>query len=335
MGSHVFHSARQESIKQKQIKFTSIEEEKTEIMKRERNTSITKVKKRKASTSSESSDSMEENTTISIEPSSPRIDRKPSANKSKTRSDVTVRLQNADMFSKYKNKNPHLVIEQPKSTSNCLASEISDDDEIWLCEIPNAFDVNEMVGKKIKLGSKKCFVKTENGKIECALEKYESNEVYQNSVSIAFQNNDSQFIIKNIKPAGRLTFRARAKDLVDNPLENAPPVKPHKCTIFPDNIIVRHPLHGHLFEDRINVKRSVQEKLKNAEEASMHKTTTVEIKKEKDIAEQPNKLKVPKPKKSMKRKVDSQSDSESEPAKKSRIEIKVENDDDLSWIKSI
>lgn len=304
-------------------------------MKRKRNISITKVKKRKASSSSESSDTIEENITIPIEPSSSRNESKCSAKKSETRSDVTVRLQNTDMFSKYKNKNPHLVIEQPKTTSNCLASEISDDDEIWLCEIPNVFDVNEMVGKTIKLGSKKCFVKTENGKIECASEKYESNEVYENSVSVAFQNEGSQFIMKNIKPTGRLTFRSRANDLVDNPLENAPQVKPHKCTIFPDNIIVRHPLHGHQFEDRINVNRSVQEKLKNAEEASMQKTTTVQVKKEKGIAEQPNELTVSKPKKSKKRKADAQSHSESEPAKKSKIEIKVENDDDLSWIKSI
>lgn len=305
-------------------------------MKRGRNTSITKIKRRTASSSSESSsDSIEENTTIPLEPSTSRNESKSSAKKSKTKSDVTVRLRNADMFSKYKNKNPHLVIEQPKTTSNCLANEISDDDEIWLCEIPNAFDVNEMVGKTIKLGSKKCFVKTENGKIECASEKYESNEVYENSVSVAFQNNDSQFTIKNIKPIGRLTFRSRANDLIDNPLENAPQVKPHECTIFPDNIIVRHPLHGHLFEDRINMKRNVQKKLKNAEVASMQKIPTIQIKKEKDNAEQPDELTVLKPKKSKKRKANSRSNSESEPAKKFKTEIKIENDDDLLWIKSI
>lgn len=289
---------------------------------------LTNVKSRKSS--SESSDSSADEKP-SIEPvKSKGIKSTPKQNKSHT--DVTVRLHNADMLTKYKNKNPHLVIEKPKTTTNCLPNELDDDDEVWLCEIPNIVDVNELVGKSIKLGSKKCFVKTEDGLIECSSEKYESDPVYQNTISIVFQKNDAQLAIKNVKPTGRLTFRAKANELIDNPLENAPQTKPHQSTLFPTNLVSRHPLHGRQFEDSIKVKKSIQKKLKIAEEASMQKATETKIKTEKD-ADITDEV-VPTTKKSKKRRADSQSNAEVEP-KKSRTEIKIENDDDLSWIKSL
>lgn len=300
-------------------------------MKRERNTSITKSKKKKQSSSSSSESSSETSdekptisTTTSDSSTSEEIQSSPKKTKNQS-NNISVRLQNTDMFTKYKNKNAHIIIEPPKTTSNCLPIDLSDDDEIWLCEIPSIVNVNELVGKSIKLGSKKCFVKTDGGQIECASEKYESHIVYENSMSLAMQDNDGKFTIKNLKPIGRLTFRAKADELLDNPLENAPAVKPHQCTLFPENIVMRHPLHGRQFEDRIKLKKTIQKQLKHAQDASMQKLPIKQENTDEAISTV---------KKSKKRKADTQETAEIE-AKKIKTEIKVEHDDDLSWIKSL
>lgn len=104
-------------------------------MKRAKKTP-TKVKTRKSSTSSTSSTSAEQN-----QPKSKVATPKQQKQSKETRvlveesnesdkANVTIRLDNADSLAMYRNKYPHIQIENPKTTTNFAADEISDDDEI-------------------------------------------------------------------------------------------------------------------------------------------------------------------------------------------------------------
>lgn len=299
-------------------------------MKREKNTSSKTVKSRKSSTSSMSSTSEEINESKSDVNTVQRKEPSASQGSSSKSNNLTVRFQNADMLTKYRNKNSHLKIENLRTTSNCLADEISDDDEIWVCEVPNAIDVNELVGKSIKLGSKKSLIKAENGEIECASAKFDSsNEVYQNTLSVVFQNNDSQLAVKNIKPVGRLTFYKKIDDTED--VFDLTPSGRHPCTIFPDNLAVRHPLLGRHFDEHIDVSEAIKKKLAEAKSASEQNHRTVRIKKEQKQSD--NNVQES-PRKSKKRQA---SETTEHSPKKVKKEVKIENghDDDLVRLKEL
>lgn len=302
-------------------------------MKRNGNTSLTKVKSRKSSTSSNSSSSDESKiSVVTPQRKTSKTPDKSSSKSSTTPKNLSVRFQNADMLTKYRNKNPHLKIENPRTTSNCLANEIGDDDEIWLCEIPNAIDVDELVGKSIKLGSKKSLMKTQNGQIECASSKFDSsNDVYQNTLSVVFQNNDSQLSVKNIKPVGRLTLYKKIDDS-DDAIELIPNGR-HPCTVFPNNLAVRHPLLGRQFDEQIQISEAIKKKLAEAKVASQKSQSMVRVKRER---EESDNISHTTPRKTKKRKAEPSKEDAATP-KKLKKDIKIENghDDDLVRIKQI
>lgn len=289
-------------------------------MKRERNKSPRKKKSKKSSSSSESSSSENE-----IQQRS-----SPSKHNQKNKTaNIKVRLQNTDTFAMYRNKNQHLSIEQMEIPSNFLPSELDEDDDIWLCEIPNVVNVNELIGKTIKLGGSKTFSTTDGIQIECASEKYDdSNKVYQNTLSMAIKNDDSQFSMKNVKALGRLTFRQKPNEHAYDITEDVETISYKAGTTFPKDIRIRHPLHGHQFEKHIDLNETIKQKLKDVRGKSNQKHTKIKIKKEKET----NSTSVETTsKKSKKRKAD-ESDGHSVEAKK----IKMENvDEDLAWINQL
>lgn len=304
-------------------------------MKREKKTP-TKVKTRKISTSSNSSSidqsQLESTVTPANQQKKTRVlveECNQSANKKQA--NVTVRLENADMLAKYRKKNPHIQIVNPTTTTNFAADEISDDDEIWLFDVPASIDVSKFVGKSIKFGSKKSTIKTDDGEIEYNSTKFDSsNGVYQNTLSVAFQNKDAQFSIKNIKPVGQLMFHKKI-DTTEEPIELTPSGR-HECTVFPENLKVRHPLLGHQFEDKIKVSKEIKKKLIEAKTASEQSRRSVRMKQEKEEDVTSSKTS---PKKSKKRKAES-TEYTSTP-KKLKEDIKSENgqDDALDMIKQI
>lgn len=291
-------------------------------MKREKK-SPTKVKSRRSVTSSSSSGSEEQNqpkasTSHKRKESEPRM----LIEESVSQANVTVRLENADMLTKYRQKNPHIKIIPPKTTTNFASDEISDDDEIWICDVPDSIDINKLLGKSIKLGSKKSTIETDDGAIEYSSSKYESsNGIYQNTLSVVFQDKDSTFSIKNIKPLGRMSFYKKLNHS-EEPLELQPAGRP-ECTLFPENLVQRHPLFGRHFDDKINVNEKVKRKLSEAQTASTQ--PCIEVKQEAE--ESPSKRR-------KKRKGETADNSISH--KKPKLEIKTEaEDDDLNRIKQI
>lgn len=223
------------------------------------------MKRRRSSTSSTSSD---QNKTkgSSIEAHQSKRKKTTTENNhstSKSSSNISVRLQNADMLTKYRNKNAHIVIETPKTKSNYTMNEINDDDEIWLCEIPNSIDVNQLLGKSVKLGSKKTTI--DKTQLECRAESCDhQNGIYANTVSVISQNDDAKLSVKNLKTAGRMTIHKKIEDDQRETIELSPTVR-HECTIFPESLTIRHPLFGNHFKDKIKVDKRIAKKLSAAQ----------------------------------------------------------------------
>lgn len=304
-------------------------------MKREKK-SPTKVKSRKISTSSSSSvdqshsetkattakQQKQKETRVLVEESNKNVGKQ---------ANVTIRMKNADMLAKYRSNNPDIQIVNPTTTTNFSADEISDDDEIWLFDVPASIDVSKFVGKTIKLGSKKSTIKTDDGEFEYNSSKFESpNGINQNTLSVLFQNKDAQFSIKNLKPVGQLMFHQKI-DSTDVPTELTPRGR-HECTIFPQNLKTRHPLLGHQFEDKIELNPTIKNKLTEAKMASEQTQPSVRVKQER---EENGTNSQTTSKKSKKRRTESTEDTVS--PKKLKVDIKVESghDDDLAMIKEI
>lgn len=251
------------------------------------------------------------------------IEESPTAN-------ITVRLENSDMLSKYRVKNPNIKIGRSKGTTNLAANDLSDDDEIWICELPATINVNKLIGKSIKLNSRKSSIQTGDGEFEFSSSKFEnSSSVYQNRLSLVLQNKDSQFSIKNINPAGRMALHAKI-DNREDPIELTPTDRP-ECTIFPENLTARHPLFGRNFDEKIKVNEAVQKRLNEAQATTPGEVQHItRIKQEKDKSSTQES-----PKKMKKRKLESVDDSEVLTKPKQKIKIENHDDDDLDRIKLI
>lgn len=181
--------------------------------------------------------------------------------------DVSVQLRNADMFSKYRVKNPHIQIDRPNSTTtNFTPNQLSEDDEIWFFEVPNDINVNDFVGQNFKLGSKSSTMQTENFAVECVTEKYNEPKT---EVMIC-QNKNSQLVAKTFTPAGRVLMRKHIDDTPDVPLDtNA--ISCRTKVPYPAHLKARHPIHGANFESSIKIEDRIRRKLENAENCSTNK----------------------------------------------------------------
>lgn len=292
--------------------------------------------KRRRSSSSSGSDSPKEPASEPPQSKRTKTTGENTSSASKSQPNISVRLQNADMLSKYRNKNAHIAIGNPKTKSSFKATEISDDDEIWLCEIPNSVDVNKLLGKSLKLGSKNNIIKTsDDTQLECVSSKFDKlgNGVYANTVSVVFQSDDGKLSVKNLKASGQISMHTKIKDEQRETIELEPTVR-HECTIFPESLRVRHPLFGNHFEDKVKINKRIAVKLAAAtqttESTSYGDSNGIQIKQEKDDSSSTSGT----PKKSSKA---SKSSDKMNAAKtdKSKIARNGGMDDDLARIKQI
>lgn len=253
---------------------------------------------------------------------SPR--KKQDATKQSKLATVQVRLSNTNSFTTYKNKNEHLSFEHTAVASQLGPDDISDDDEIWLCEVPNGIDTKELVGKTIKLGGTSKSISTSNGdQIECISEIQKDDDgIVGETVSLVLQDSDTKLSIKNVTVNGRVSFRQK---IVDNPqqhIEIDDNISYKAGTDFPKNLKIRHPLHGFQYNTIIDLAASVKEKLvemrqqkvalKNEQKQSVVKAEKVSPKKKK-------------------RKAESNDEDESNDTKRA----KIEEPEDLAWIRQL
>lgn len=255
--------------------------------------------------------------------------------------DLTVHLRNADMFAKYREKNPHIAFQKPQTTSNFTPDELSDSDEVWIFEVPNNIDPMGLVDQTVKLGSRRSALKLNDAaNYECVSEKYDAPKV----VSLVCQKKNAQLAVKNVRPIGRVVVRQKLGASLDVPIDLDESNVNTKVPM-PKNLKVRHPIHGINYEDSIELSETIKDKLAKAEAASKHRPSR-KNKGDKALAGDIETIKIEDPsstpRKSKKRKLTAVDDDE-EPApnaskkvkRESEVKVEESTDMDLDWIKQI
>lgn len=255
--------------------------------------------------------------------------------------DLTVHLRNADMFAKYREKNPHIAFKNPRTTSNFTPDELSDSDEVWIFEMPNDINPTELIGQTVKLGSRRSALKlSDAGNFECVSEKYDEPK----SVSLVCQKKNSQLTVKNTRPIGRVVLRQKLPASLDIQYD-LDESKVNAKVPMPKNLKIRHPIHGVSYAKSIELSESIKEKLAKAELASLHRPSRKHVS-AKSSAGNIETIKIEDvpatPRKSKKRKLDiteSGDDAVPTASKKVKIENHINSEDaadnDLDWIKQI
>lgn len=247
---------------------------------------------------------------------------------------VQVRLHNTDSFTTYRNKYDHLAIDQMALATHFEPDDIDDDDDIWLCEVPNGIDVNEFIGKSIKLGgTSKTISTSDGGHFECVSEVQKNGDgiVGNDSMSIVLQNHDAKLSIKNVKVQGRLTFRHKLDDDASDELQIDDNIAYKAGTEFPKNLRVRHPLYGFQYDQYIDLDAAVKQKfqdIRDGNDKAENEPTVIAVKAEKQTPTKAKKRKVTD--------VDGVDGGDAGDTKRAKINVEAESiAEDLAWIRQI
>lgn len=254
--------------------------------------------------------------------------------------DLTVHLRNADMFAKYREKNPHIAFQKAQSTSNFTLDELSDSDEVWILEVPNGIDPTELVGQTVKLGSRRSALKLNDAdNFECVSEKYDEPK----TLSLACMKKNSQLVVKNTQSVGRVVLRQKLAASLEIPIDSEEARIKTKVPM-PANLKVRHPILGVNYADSIELSEAIREKLAKAEAASMHRPSR-KTRGEKASAGDIETIKIEEPsatpRKSKKRKLTAVDEDEDivSPAKKrvkeESVKVEESTENDLDWLTRI
>ncbi|XP_046618232.1 uncharacterized protein LOC124304176 isoform X2 [Neodiprion virginianus] len=128
--------------------------------------------------------------------------------------------------------------------ANLNLGDISEDEEIWVFNIPKTINPKNFKGQSIKLGKKNNF--------QVGNELYETCSSASDSkqhLSLVFNTGRRKRPYKtiNVKPAGCVQVRQKLSSIVDIDL-----VSPKKASVpFPKNLKLRHPLFGHDYRDKV------------------------------------------------------------------------------------
>ncbi|XP_046752872.1 uncharacterized protein LOC124416073 [Diprion similis] len=133
------------------------------------------------------------------------------------------------------------LIEDYSQVSFAL-NDISDDDEIFIMDVPTTVDPKELKGQKIRLRGK--------NKFQIANQIYETYEEDPTNISCVFRIDGEQCSYKavNLTPVGCMRVRQKLPKSLHIEMASV-----EKITVpFPENLKVRHPLFGVAYEDRIS-----------------------------------------------------------------------------------
>lgn len=309
-------------------------------MAKEKKFSPRKTKK-SISSSSESGGSSAESGSRSSKSSSgssdeaPAVSRSPSKHErtSNNNRDLTVHLRNAEMVSMYRNKNPHVKIEKSKLPSAFTPDQLSDDDEVWIFEVPASIDIEKLAGQTLKLGSRNSTIKLDDDNtIQCVSRTLENSRLS----SLVCQTKTGGLSVKAVRTVGHVQLRKSLNESAEVAID----YKSAKANVkvpFPEDLKVRHPLHGVKFKKTINCSPSVMSRLEEAQEASIRPRSAGKPIK---IEDSEPKMEISSPKKTKKRKADRSVDVEERHTNITK-RVKVEEntvdaaDNDLDWIKAI
>lgn len=272
---------------------------------------------------------------------SPKKRSTPQKSNSKRSSDSGVRFRNTEMITKYKARNPSIKLQTVNEPSQLDAEDIESDDEVWVFQAPASMDVSKLVGKSLKLGSKNSVIQTDNDEaIECVMEK-----AAPKPMSMICPRRDSQLALVSFLSSGTILLRSKGSVDTEEDIDFNALISKQKVP-FPDDLKIRHPIHGANYEEKMEIHESILSKLKEAEKSTAKKTKTKtrsgraeggEVREEVDISEVVKTEEVSPKKKSNKRKFVPDNDDDEVPflPKKVKTIIETEDDTDLAWIKQL
>ncbi|XP_069961618.1 uncharacterized protein [Bactrocera oleae] len=135
------------------------------------------------------------------------------------------------------------------------------EDEIWVLQCPKGYNIEEnLQSQKLKLPGRTNFTSTEAVAVEYAEPE---------TRAFGYCNRKGRYSLRLLPVKGSILLRDRLKASEAVTLENAEALCPPQSRVpFPDMIKVRHPLHGHQFDKRLRINKSIAERLKKADEMS-------------------------------------------------------------------
>lgn len=136
------------------------------------------------------------------------------------------------------------LIKDPKKFTFDL-DDISDNEELWIIDIPKTIDPSHLKGQSLTFGDK--------SKIKIGDERFSVvNRNIKDSLTCVFNSSKQKGRYKtvNIKPAGSLTVQRKLSSITKIKAEHTE----RTGVPFPKNLKVRHPLFGAVYKDKIGRK---------------------------------------------------------------------------------
>ncbi|CAL7937669.1 unnamed protein product [Xylocopa violacea] len=133
-----------------------------------------------------------------------------------------------------------LIVESTDSSFSL--DDLSDNEDVWIMDIPLTIDPKELEGQTLMFGEKSKF-KVKDGRY-CAL-----NHEVKCNISCVLNTGKvkSKYKTVNIKPKGTITVRRKLSNIL-----KTTPMQIESCSVpFPKNLRIRHPLFGVSYEGNI------------------------------------------------------------------------------------
>lgn len=238
-------------------------------------------------------------------------------------------------LSDYLEQNSQLT---PKSSKESIfsADDITNDDEIFIIQCPKSISIEKLTDKKIKLNGKKTITE-KNLIIEIDSSTFGDADINYSTLLCNTKMKKSDNVQSvSFKPAGFIKIQTRIDEICVPTLE-----KPPRTVVpYPNNLKVRHPIHGFNYENIIQISEKIKNRIQQAVQISnftckLEKNDDDEIKlNEKDnLKASPGK----RLKKKRKTSIMDHLDDDKVKVKKSKKSTEIENKDstNLDWLASI
>lgn len=167
----------------------------------------------------------------------------------KRKSDAAVRFRNTLIISEYREKNPHIRVQQLEEPSQFNAEDLASDDEVWIFQAPASMDVSKLTGEQFKLGSRNSAIQAGNESVECVTEKFTDSK----AMTMICPQRNSQLSLVSFVPEGRVRLRSAINN-VDEEAINFDGFESKPKVPFPDNLKIRHPIHGANYKKQVKLE---------------------------------------------------------------------------------
>ncbi|XP_046753550.1 uncharacterized protein LOC124416478 [Diprion similis] len=139
------------------------------------------------------------------------------------------------------------AVEQDTTKAYFRLKDISDDDEIWIMDVPNMINPKDLESQTILLGGKSVL---KFGDDCYKVSSKPSKGVCNLSCVLTTSKRKNDYKILNIRSKGHMKFRQKISVMSDSNLVPSELPSPKTAVPFPKNLKIRHPLFGATYEDK-------------------------------------------------------------------------------------